>query len=94
MTGSSKVRCIGSEPAVRLNAEDGIQRFQHSEQTRDVLRRSGMNDIYIERIHRCTVENGGNSADDDEIHFALGEGLKNRSESPKWHSTLEYAGTR
>jgi hypothetical protein len=72
-TGTGQVRGRGPDAALGLNAENGIERFEYREQPRDVVIVSRMNHVDIESVHGGAVQNGGDSADDDELYTAFRE---------------------
>ena len=73
VTETRQVRRLGTYAPLRLNAKKSIQPAEGVEQPIEVLRLARMNDVHIQGGDWSAVQNGGQAADDYEIHAGLGQ---------------------
>ena len=67
---------------------------QHIEQLRDVLERTSVDDLEIQRRHRRPVQHARRAADDDELDAGLAENFEQFGDLLRRHRHLRHAARR
>lgn len=72
-----EMRSVRPKLPLRLHATERFHRFERAQQTGDVFRIGGVNDVEIKSADRRAMQNRGDSPDHDEVHTMVNEGSNN-----------------